>query len=302
MQQIFHQANVFRITDASAKEAQTLFDQLGVVAVITIPADFTQRVEEHESSPIDVTVNNLNLDFTNDIRRSIPFAITQFYSTQGSANPIAVTVGEIDLHKRDVEYFQYLALPLLILMLISSGLITNGTATAGEWESHRIKELLLSPISHSTLIIGKVLAGFTITWLMGVVVLVLGASLGWIQPDGPYVAISLLIIALAALFSTGLGTALGAALQRSQPVTMISSIGAFVLFFLTGGIGVLAFEPTWLQNIAAISPLTYGIHALEQAVLYSSSDLLGRDVLVLSVSGLAALLLGILVMRRKIAS
>jgi ABC-2 type transport system permease protein len=67
-------------------------------------------------------------------------------------------------------------------------------------------------------------------------------------------------------------------------------------------VGVLAFEPTWLQNIAAYVPLTYGIHALEQAVFYSSSDLFGRDVLVLSLTVLAALGLGVLSMRRGIAS
>ena len=56
------------------------------------------------------------------------------------------------------------------------------------------------------------------------------------------------------------------------------------IFFLAGGIGVLAFEPTWLQNIADYSPLTYSVHALQMAVFYSSSDQLGRDVLVLSLS------------------
>jgi ABC-type multidrug transport system permease subunit len=96
--------------------------------------------------------------------------------------------------------------------------------------------------------------------------------------------------------------AVGAALQRIQPVTMFSILVSFYLFFLAGGIGVLAFEPTWLQNIAAFSPLTYGVHALQQAVFYSSSDQLGRDVLVLSLSALAALGLGVLAMRRRIAN
>jgi ABC-2 type transport system permease protein len=302
MQQIFHQAEVFRITDASPQEAQTLFEHLDVVAVITIPADFTRRVEVHASAPVEVTVDNLNLDFTNDIRRSIPAAITQFYATQGSANPIQVRMRENDLHTRDVDYIQYLVLPIIMFMLLSSGLITNGTATAGEWETHRIKELLLAPIARPTLIIGKVLAGLTTTWLMGVLALALGAALGWTRPEGSSLFTCLVIIALVALFSTGLGIALGAALQHSQPVTIVSSLGAFTLFFLAGGIGVLAFEPTWLQQVAALSPLTYGIHALGQAVFYNSSDQLGRDVLILSLSGLATLLLGILVMRRRIAS
>ena len=72
--------------------------------------------------------------------------------------------------------------------------------------------------------------------------------------------------------------------------------------FWRGGIGVLAFEPTWLQNIAAFVPLTYGRHALEQAVFYSASDQFGRDMAVLALSALAAIVLGTLSMRRGIAS
>lgn len=90
--------------------------------------------------------------------------------------------------------------------------------------------------------------------------------------------------------------------SRSARCWALSVIVAFYLYFLAGGIGVLAFEPTWLQNIAAYSPLTYGVHALQQAVFYSASDQLGRDVLVLGLSALAALLLGVVAMRRSIAS
>ncbi len=302
MQQIFQQDEAFRVTDASPQEAQALFARLDVVAVITIPANFTKRVAAHESAPIEVTVDNLNLDFTNDIRRAIPAAITQFYTMQGSTNPIQVTMRESDVQTRAIAYAQYLAVPIILFMVVSSGLITNSTATAGEWETHRIKELLLAPIARLTLIIGKVLAGFTTTWLMGVLAFAVGAALGWTRPDGAFLLTCLLILALIAFFSTGLGIALGAALQSFQPVTIISSLGAFALLFLAGGIGVLAFEPTWLQQVAALSPLTYGIHALGQAVFYNSSDQLGRDVLILSLSGVVTLFLGILVMRRRIAS
>jgi ABC-2 type transport system permease protein len=302
MQQIFHQANVFRITDASPEQVQMLLTNLDVAAVITIPADFTQRVQAHESSPIDLTLNNLNLDFVNDIRRAVPDAITQFYAAQGSASPLKVTMLETDLRHRDVNFFQYIVLPIIVMMLTMNGLLTNGTTAASEWETHQIKEMLLAPVPRTAIIVGKVLAGFTTTLLLGVLILALGAAAGWTQPVGIYIVTSVLMMALIALFSTGLGVALGALLQRVQPVLIASAMGAFGLFALAGGLTVLAFEPTWLQNLAAFSPVTYGVHALEQAVFYSSSDQFGRDVLVLGLSGLVAIWLGILMMRRRITS
>ncbi len=69
------------------------------------------------------------------------------------------------------------------------------------------------------------------------------------------------------------------------------------------GLAVLAFEPGWLQNIAAFVPLTCGRHSLEQAIFYSSSDQFGFDMAVLAISALVTMSLGILAaMRRSIAS
>jgi ABC-2 type transport system permease protein len=302
MAQIIHNADVFRITDATPAQAQALLNNVDVAAIITIPPDFTQRANAHLNAPINVVVNNLNLDFTNDIRRSVPDAITQFYQAQGNSSPIKVTMQETNLRHRDVELFQYNVLPTILLLLMISGLINGGLSTAREWESRTVKELLLSPVSRGAIITGKVLAGFVVTFLLGTLVLLLGNALGWTQPVGVYWLSTLLTIALVSLFSAGLGVAIGAALRRVQVVIAVSINVAIYLFFLAGGIGVLAFEPTWLQSIAAFVPLTYGRHALEQAIFYSASDQFGLDMTVLALSAVIAIGLGILSMRRGITS
>lgn len=301
MAQIIHNADVFRITDANARQARVLINNLDVVAIITIPPNFTRNVDAHQPATVDVTVNNLNLDFTNDIHRSVPDAITQFYQAQGSASPVKVTMNERDLRSQDVSLLQFSVLPTIVLLLTISGLITGGLAAAREWETQTIKELLLSPATGAAVIAGKVLAGFLTTFVLGVLVFILSDILGWTQPQGIYWLTTLLIIALVALFSSSLGVALGALLQRIQTVIAISINVSLYLFFLAGGIAVIAFEPVWLQNIAAFIPLTYGNHALQMAVFYGSADQLGRDVLVLGLSALAALGLGVLSMRRGIA-
>jgi ABC-type multidrug transport system permease subunit len=294
-------ADVFRLQEADANQAAAMLKRLDVVAIITIPPVFSSRVAARQPSPIDVTVNNLNLDFTNDIRRAVPDAITQYYQTQGQASPIKVTMSEHDLRARDVELFQYSVLPTLMLLLILSGLVTGGLATAREWETYTVKELLMSPTSRAAIIAGKVLAGFFTSMVLGVLVFGLASLLGWVQPEGIYWLTTLLVLALVALFGAGLGVALGALLQKLQPTIGMSINVALYLYFLSGGVGVIAFEPEWLQQIAAFVPLTYGIHALQMAVFYSSANLLLRDVAVLVVSALATLVLGTLAMRRGLA-
>ncbi|MGH2479138.1 MAG: ABC transporter permease [Ktedonobacteraceae bacterium] len=303
MAQIFHQADVFRLTDVSSDtQAQALLKNLDVVAVLTIPSDFTRRLEQHQPVQINVEVNNLNLDFTNDIRRAVPDAITQFYQAQGSASPIHITMQEQDLRQQDIQTFQYAVLPTIILLLMISGLVSSGLSTAREWETRTAKELLLSPVPRSLIIAGKVLTGFLTTFGLGLLVLLLTYGLGWTQPQGIYWLTTLLIIALVSLFSSALGVAIGALAQRIQPVSALSINLSLYLFFLAGGIGVLAFEPQWLQSLAAYVPLTYGIHALQMALFYQSSDQFEGDMLILGISVLASLVLGILAMRRSIST
>jgi ABC-2 type transport system permease protein len=301
MAQVIHQADLFRVRDATPAEAQALYNNLDVVAILTIPANFTEAVEAQAPAHIEVQINNLNTDFTNDIRRAVPDAITQFYQQQGGKSPIQVTLSEQNLRRQDIQLFQYSAMPLIILLLVVSGLVSSSLAAAGEWETRTIKELLLSPASNAAIITGKVLTGFVTTLTLGVLVLGVGSLLGWVQPTGVYWLPVLLMIALVALFSAGLGVALGALLQRIQSVGSAAIVIALYLFFLTGGTAVLAFDPAWLQTVATFVPLYYGRHALEMAIFYQSSDQLGRDVLVLAASALLTVGLGILAMRRGMA-
>jgi ABC-2 type transport system permease protein len=301
MQQIFHHSDALVPIDATPAQAQALFKKIQVVAIITIPANFTQLVEAHLISPVDVNINNLNLDFTNDIRRAVPDAITAFYQSQGRGGVIKIGSNDQNMRKQDIALFQYSVLPTIILLLTIAGVVNCGLSTAREWESQTVKELLLAPVARSAIITGKVLAGFFTTMLLGAAVLVIGSLLGWVHPEGIYWLNALIAIGLIALMGSGLGVAMGATMQRMQPVISIGINAVLYLFFLAGGVGVLAFMSDWFQNVAAFVPLTYGRHALEMAVFYNSSDLFGRDVAVLGASSVVALGLGVLAMRRSLA-
>ena len=159
-----------------------LYKNLDVVAIVTIPANFTHAVDAHEPTHIDVQINNLNADFTNDIRRAVPDAITQFYQQQGGASPFLVTLQEQNVRRQDIQLFQYSAMPLVVLLLVVSGIVSSSLAAAGEWETRTIKELLLSPTTNAAIITGKVLTGFVTTTALGVLVLGVGDLLGWVQP------------------------------------------------------------------------------------------------------------------------
>src|SRR6476659_9488067 len=233
---ILSQSDAFKIvmTSSTPEKADKALKQLKVAAVITIPNNFDEDYNAKKSDPITIHINNLNLDFTNDLRRSLPAAITEFYADKTGSNantsPIQIHIKETDMRTQDIDLMRFELVPNLVLLLTTAGIVNAGLATAREWEDHTIKELLLAPISR--------------TILIAAVVLLIGAASGYLRPENPIYWIStLVIILLIALASACLGVAIGAAARRFQRVTAIGIPLSIDLFFLSGGITVAAFLP-----------------------------------------------------------
>ncbi|MDQ6722698.1 MAG: ABC transporter permease [Thermoproteota archaeon] len=306
-------SDAFRVTIVStAQKAEELLKQVKVAAVITIPSNFDSAFDSHKPDPVLIHINNLNLDFTNDLRRSLPTAITEFYSqknnldgindkfNKSSISSIYINVKETDLRKQDIDLLRFELVPNLVLLLTTAGIVNAGLATAREWEDSTIKELLLAPISKTSLIAGKMLSGWITTLIVASIILILGAVTGYLRPDSQFSLIStIVIVLLIALASTGLGVAIGAATRSFQRVTAFGIPLSIDLFFLSGGISVAAFLPTWLQTIAHFVPTYYGTHALEMAIFYNSTEGLASDILVLAGTAFLTGILAVLSLRRS---
>ena len=312
---ILNSSDAFKVSLVTAKqdEAEQALKHIQVAAVITIPSNFDIAFNAHKSNPVTIHINNLNLDFTNDLRRSLPAAISEFYSTtQGNNsiinnnnntninNPIKIHVKETDLRKQDVDLLRFEIVPNMVLLLTTAGIVNAGLATAREWEDSTIKELLLAPISRSSLIAGKLIGGWLTTLLVAAVVLVLGALTGYLRPEGLfYWLTTIAIIMLIALTSVGIGVAIGSAARRFQRVTAVGIPLSIDLFFLSGGITVAAFLPAWLQTVAHFIPTFYGTHALQSSIFYSSTEGMAQDILVLVGTAFATIALGVFSLRRS---
>jgi ABC-2 type transport system permease protein len=311
---ILSNSDAFMVSLVTSKqeEAEQALKLIQVAAVITIPSNFDIAFNAHQSDPVTIHINNLNLDFTNDLRRSLPAAISEFYSgTQGHNsnnndndnnvnNPIKIHVKETDLRKQDVDLLRFEIVPNLVLLLTTAGVVNAGLATAREWEDSTVKELLLAPISRSSIIAGKLIGGWLTTLLVAAVVLVIGVVTGYLRPVGLlYWLTTIMIIMLIALASVGIGVAIGSAARRFQRVTAVGVPLSIDLFFLSGGITVAAFLPSWLQTVAHFIPTFYGTHALQTSIFYSSTEGLAQDILVLVGTAFATIAIGVFSLRRS---
>lgn len=292
-------AQVFRVSDVTAPAAQRLYDGNQVAAIVTIPPDTTALLRAGRQVHVGLQVKNINSDLADDIRRGTADAVITWYQDRARPWPVDVGISEQNMLAQDVQLYQYSILPVIILVATVSGILVAGMAAAREFERKTVKGLLLAPVPRAVIVAGKMAAGWAFTALTAALVLGLGAAAGWTRPASlAGWAQALTAIILGSLFVSGLGVAIGTWGRRAQPVSISATIVAVELFALAGGLGVIFFEPAWLQDIAQFDPLTYAIHALQQAVFYQSTAGWGRDAAVLLASAAAAAAAGTLAMRR----
>jgi ABC-2 type transport system permease protein len=151
-----------------------------------------------------------------------------------------------------------------------------------------LKEVLVAPLSRTSIFIGKVLGGATDGVIQALILLLLGTILGatGVIPGLHLTALSLvtalliLILTTAGLVSVGL--IIGSRMESPEGFQLVSSFLLFPTFFLSGALFPIERLPSWLGPLVLIDPLTYSVDALRQAILGSSHFGLGFDLSIIT--------------------
>ena len=295
------QASSFRLQHTSAQEAQNLIQAGRIVAVVTIPADFDSRLREHQRGLVDVEINNLNADFTTDIRRAVPLSITLF---DGKAFPhlVTITPREHDVYVQDTSYVQYLSVSVVVLALMVGGLMQAGVPAAREWEQATIKELLLSPAARSAIVVGKMLGALVMGLVSAAVVLAILVLIVGVWPVHWGEVIGFMLLTM--LIFLAYGTLLGTLLKHRQIFTVLAFTTTIPLFFLSGAFGPLSLFGSLSspQNVLAqLFPMYYAVVLMQQAFRGFDLNTYGVGTNVLIVCGYAVFLIALasLALRRS---
>ncbi len=129
-----------------------------------------------------------------------------------------------------------------------------------------LKEMLVAPVPSWSIALGKVISGATIASFQGCLMLLLAPLVG--------VSISPLMIAkllptmfLVACSMTGLGVLVASRLKSMQGFQIIMNFIMMPMFFISGAMFPLGNAPAWMDTLAKIDPLTYGVDALRSIML-----------------------------------
>ena len=256
------QSHSFIIQQTTASEAQNLMRQGRIVSIVTVPANFDVSVQKGFDVQLPVVVNNLDVDFTNDIRRAVPLAITSFYAN-AFPNQVVIKAHEIDAYSHDTGYIQYLVVSLMVVSIMLGGLLQAGANTAREYENGTIKELILSPARPWAIQLGKILGALVLNSLSVLVVIIVIVFVIGILPvhwDELLGFMLLLMITFVAL-----GTLVGTLVRRRQSVIPLSIGVTIPIFFLSGAFGPAIWGDQIIAYITQFQPVYYGIAIFQHA-------------------------------------
>ncbi len=302
----------YRLSVTSMPEATHLLHNQEVAAIITIPPDFDQQATAHAAT-LQLTLNNVDIDFADDIRRSVERSVGQFDAPQlgleeetgvhtsaaNAPNPYHIAIAEHDLRKTNVDFLDYQVLPVLVLLVLSTGLMGTALLCAQEVERGTARHLALAPLPAWILVAGRLLGGLLISLVVLLPAVGICILTGVISPPANHWTALVALFVTTAISAAGMGAILGTVLRGTRNIAMAASILATYLFFLGGGFTTIAFLPQWLRDISIFNPMRYAIDGMRQALFYPDLSGVSTDLAVLSGMAILAILVGSLVVHRS---
>jgi len=252
----------FIIQQTTNADAQNLMKKGQIVAIVTVPGSFDSLLRQGKQTQLQVVLNNLQVDFTNDIRRAVPLAITSFYAS-AFPNQVVIRAHEVDTYFHDTGYVQYLVVSLMVVSVMLGGLLQAGSNAAREYEKGTIKELMLAPASLWAIQIGKILGALLLNSLSVVVMIIVIVFLIGVWPehwDELFAFVLLLMITFVAL-----GSLIGTLVRRRQAVIPLSIGLSIPVFFISGAFGPAIWGDQVTATITQLQPVYYGIAILQHA-------------------------------------
>jgi ABC-2 type transport system permease protein len=158
--------------------------------------------------------------------------------------------------------------PGIIAMNVMGVAFFSTISTVWDREFGFLKEILVAPVSRTSIVVGKALGATTIASSQALLLLILaplvGVSLHWANiPE------MLGFMLLLAFTISGLGLLIASLMKSLESFGLLMQLLVFPMFFLSGAFFPLKTVPFWMKALSTINPLTYGVDAIREILLRS---------------------------------
>jgi len=198
----------------------------------------------------------------------------------------------------DVNYLSYIA-PGVIGMGLLFGSVFSGVSVIFDRQFGFMKEMMVAPVSRTSIILGKIVGGAITATIQGIILLLVAVLMGAFTPSLAFVTGSFAAIGAMLLITSGfvgLGVAIGSSLNDFHAFQLLSTFVMWPIFMLSGVFFPIDGAQLILQVAMLADPMFYGVELLRWCLLGTGSSLLGPFGWLISlavVTGFNALMIGL---------
>lgn len=181
----------------------------------------------------------------------------------------------------DVQYVTYLTPAIMIQSALAAAAV-SGIGLVDDMETGMFDKTLISPMGRGAMFVGKILSELVRITVQTLIILSLGYALLRLKSGASvadYIQTGVFgfvgIVAVAVLFGSvfmAYSNIVALVTRDREATIMIANLLTFPLLFVSSAFVPLDVLPNWIQTVAIVNPITYGVEAIRALML-------GQDVL-----------------------
>ncbi len=163
------------------------------------------------------------------------------------------------------DYMQYIAPGLIMMSVITTSYGNVVSSFFGAKFARHIEEMLVSPMSNATVIMGHVAGGVFRGLLVGVLVTIVALFFTKLEVQHPLITLSIVILSSTVFALAGFINAVFA--RKFDDISIVPSFVLTPLTYLGGVFYSISLLPEFWQKVSLANPIIYMVNAFRYGIL-----------------------------------
>ncbi|MCX6004642.1 MAG: ABC transporter permease, partial [Chloroflexi bacterium] len=190
-----------------------------------------------------------------------------------------------------VGNYQMFMFPGILAMTLLFTSVWSGVSVIWDREFGFLKEIMVAPVSRTSIVIGKALGSGTSAFMQGFIILPLSFLVG-VNLSPLSIAMLIPIMVIIAIGLVCVGLLIASMMSSMEGFNFIMSLVIMPMFFTSGALFPLTSAPEWLRIFSYFNPLTYAVDVMRWATLSGTATALPVYAEILILIGFAAAMIG----------
>ncbi len=195
------------------------------------------------------------------VQTIVPPAITMTLYFIIFGNLIGRRIGSMD----GFDYMQYIAPGLIMMSVITNSYGNVVSSFFGAKFARHVEEMLVSPMSNATIILGHVAGGVMRGLLVGSLVTVVALFFTKLEVAHPLITISMVVLSSMVFALAGFINAVFA--TKFDDISIVPTFVLTPLTYLGGVFYSISLLPEFWQNVSLANPIIYMVNAFRYGIL-----------------------------------